>query len=227
MIPKTIHHIWVGNSPLPKKSSKFIADAKALLPNYNFMFWNETNLSLKSPFVLRCYEQEAWAFVSDYLRFQILFEHGGVYLDTDMELIKALDPLLNCEGFSGLNRQRDAIYCGIIGSVPRHPLIGGILKAYDDLPEGALPTSPKIFTQTHKKIEDKSFDIYPSEAFYPCNEGERVTPKALVSAYTLHHWDESWRSWVPLRRFLRRIGVVGLYHCVMSRKGELKTNVFL
>lgn len=225
MIPKLVHHIWVGGAPLPEKSRGFIAGVHSLHPNYEFRLWDETNVSLSPPFVRRCYEKKLWAFVSDYLRFQILFEHGGIYLDTDMEVLKSLDPLLDCYGFSGINRQRDAIYCGIIGVVPGHSLIGEILKAYDSLSEDVLPTSPQMFTQVYKETGDFSFRVYPSQAFYPFEEGEAPTYELLAAAYTIHHWDESWRSFVPLRRFLRRLGLTRLYHGATRKKGSIRTNV--
>lgn len=225
MIPKLIHHIWVGGSPLSEKSQSLIAGARLLHPDYDFRFWDETNVSISPLFVRRCYEKKLWAFVSDYLRFQLLFEYGGIYLDTDMEVLKSLDPLLECDGFSGLNRQRDAIYCGIIGAVPRNPLIGKILKAYDNLPVDVLPTSPQMFTRAFKEREDSSFRIYPYQTFYPIEEGEVATPEALSSAYTNHHWDESWRSFVSLRRFLRRVGLMRLYHGVTRKEGGISPNV--
>ncbi|MBW7567708.1 hypothetical protein KIF53_14965 [Chromobacterium subtsugae] len=227
MIPKIIHHIWLGDNDLPAQFKKFIDDARELLPDYEFKLWNESNIDLESPFVKRNYAAKNWAFVSDYVRFKILSEEGGIYLDTDMEVLKNFDELLDCSGFAGLNRQESAIYCGIIGCMKGLPLMTAVLKKYDQLPDGVNPTSPDILTQAYIEIQESSFLIYPAQAFYPTEEGEKITKQSLIESYTIHHWGESWRSYVHLRRVLRRIGLMGIYHKFTRKKGILKSNLHI
>jgi len=212
LIPAIFHHIWVGDKPLPEKARRFIEGAKKLHPGFEFRLWTEETLSLDGNFVRAAYQKKAWAFVSDYWRFRILSEHGGIYLDTDMEVLKPFAPLLNGAGFAGLNRQADAIYCGVIGSAPGHPLMGNVIKAYDHLMDGEMPTSPQMLTRVYKLTKPENFIIYPYSYFYPIEEGEKPVSRHLHNAYAIHHWDESWRKWVPLRRFLRRTGIMPLYH---------------
>jgi mannosyltransferase OCH1-like enzyme len=222
MIPKIIHHIWVGGNPLPTKFQILIDEARALHPDFEFKFWNDANVSITSPFIKRCYEKRKWAFASDYLRFELLFNHGGIYLDTDMQVLKPLNVFLNCGGFSGLNRNKDSIYCGIIGSVPKHPLIGEIVAAYNNIEDGAEPTSPQIFTNIYKLSKYANFKIYPHTLFYPIDEGQSAVSTDLVNAYTNHLWEESWRRYVIFRRLLRRLGIMNIYHKAFKKSDQLK-----
>ncbi|MDE3059517.1 MAG: hypothetical protein KGJ06_00715 [Pseudomonadota bacterium] len=220
MIPKLFHYIWVGDRPLPDKARRFIEDAKRLHPDFEFRLWTEKELSLDSAFVQTAYRDKAWAFVSDYCRFKILHEQGGIYLDTDMELLKSFAPLLDNKGFAGLNRQQDAIYCGVIGAIPGHKLMQAVVAAYDALGR-ERPTSPQMLTQVFKAVQPADFTIYPHPYFYPVEEGKKLSPQLLAQAYAIHHWDESWRRFVPLRRFLRRIGVIPLYHWTKRKKANI------
>lgn len=211
MIPRLVHYIWVGGHALPEKNRHLLAASERFLPGYTIKLWTEADLDLSAPFVQRAYAEKRWAFVSDYLRFVILRDQGGIYLDTDMELLRPIDDLLDAPAFSGFNRAGDMVYCGMIGAVPGHPLFTQLVKDYDALPPGQWPTSPQMMTATwHKMPQD--IVIHPFSAFYPVDEGKRPDPTLLAQAYATHHWDESWRSFVPLRRILRRLGIIPLYH---------------
>ena len=111
MIPKIIHYCWFGNKKIPKDFQKYIEGWKKLSPDYEIKEWNEQNFPFqKSLYCRQAYKAQKWAFVTDYARFRILYEYGGIYLDTDVELIKPLDSLLEeCEkagiqGFMGIER---------------------------------------------------------------------------------------------------------------------------
>lgn len=103
MIPKVIHYCWFGGKPLDELSERCIASWKKFCPDYKLVRWDETNYDVtKNEYMRRAYEEKKWAFVSDYARLDIIYEHGGVYLDTDVELIKPLDELLNRRAFMGI-----------------------------------------------------------------------------------------------------------------------------
>ena len=207
---------------MPPECLRFIEENRRINPSYEVKIWTERNLRLDAPFVQRAYENKMWAFVSDYLRFQILYEEGGIYLDTDMQVLKPLDPLLDDAGFSGLNRNNDCIYCGIMGAQRKLPLMKAIVEEYDALSEQDFPTSPRMYTRVFKRTQPQGVRIYPASYFYPVDEGEIPSEPALKEAYATHHWAESWRSFVPLRRILRRIGVIALLHRFKRPEESLK-----
>lgn len=100
MIPKKIHYCWFGRNPLPKKAQKCIASWKKYCPDYEIIEWNEDNFDLDSnTYVRYCYQNKKWAFLSDLVRLMVVEEFGGIYFDTDVELIAPIDHLLRHEAF--------------------------------------------------------------------------------------------------------------------------------
>ena len=214
-IPKKIHYIWVG-SPIPDNIMNQIEKNSQFFPEYTTKIWTEENMPPLNSFAQKAYEDKKWAFVSDYLRFYILYQEGGIYLDTDMDVLKPLDDLLDKTFYSGWNRRGKEVYAGIIGTVKKHTYIQDILKAYEKIEIGTYPTSPEIMTQCYKQYKEHLL-VLDSRYFYPLLDGERASEKLLKYAYTNHLWHESWRNYVPLRRFLRRVGVMKIYHRLLFR----------
>lgn len=100
MIPKTVHYCWFGKNPLPQKALKCIDSWKKYCPDYKIVQWSEDNFDLNcNPYVRYCYENKKWAYLSDYVRLFVVYEHGGVYFDTDVELIRPIDALLAHKAF--------------------------------------------------------------------------------------------------------------------------------
>ena len=139
MIPHIIHYCWFGNKKIPKDFRKYIEGWKKLCPDYEIKEWNEKNFSFqKSLYCRQAYKAQKWAFVTDYARFRILYEYGGIYLDTDVELIKPLNSLLEeCEktgiqGFMGIERPETGdVAPGLIcAAEPKNPLIKELLMGY-------------------------------------------------------------------------------------------------
>ncbi len=103
MIPKVIHYCWFGGNPLDELSERCIASWKKFCPDYEIVRWDETNYDVtKNEYMHQAYQEKKWGFVPDYARLDIIHEHGGIYLDTDVELIKPLDELLNYRAFVGI-----------------------------------------------------------------------------------------------------------------------------
>jgi len=212
MIPKIIHYIWIGGE-IPKNIEAQIKKNSKFFKGYEVKIWTEENMPKLNEFAKRAYEEKQWAFVSDYLRFVILREYGGIYLDTDMDVLKPLDDLLNQPFFSGWDRTVKYVYAGIVGVEAKHIYISTIVEKYNEIAIGLYPTSPEIMTVCYNEYEEKeSLNILDSKYFYPLLDGERITQKALEVAYTNHLWHESWRKYVWLRRLLRRIGFMQIYH---------------
>ena len=103
MIPKIIHYCWFGHNPLPESALKCIASWKKYLPDYEIKEWNEDNFDVNIiPYTQQAYEAKKYAFVSDYARYWILYNYGGVYFDTDVEVIKTMDDIIEKGAFMGI-----------------------------------------------------------------------------------------------------------------------------
>ena len=111
---KYIHYCWFGGKPLPKLAKKCIESWKRYLPDYEIMLWNEDNSNLdECVFIKEAYKNKKWAFVADYIRTKAMYEYGGIYFDTDMEIIKPINELLDSEyGFLGVEDSH-MIACGV------------------------------------------------------------------------------------------------------------------
>ena len=106
MISKKIHYCWFGGNPLPELALKCIESWRRFLPDYEIIEWNESNFDVYCcEYVQEAYEAKRWAFVSDYARFKILYENGGLYFDTDVEIIKPMDDLISKGGFMGCEEE--------------------------------------------------------------------------------------------------------------------------
>lgn len=123
MIEKKIHYVWFGGDK-PEKVLKCIKSWKNILPEYEIIEWNEKNFDIEkemqeNKFFRECYKRKLWAFVSDYVRVKVLYEYGGIYLDTDMEIIKDITPLLNTKLFLGYENDYTMSF-GIVGTVAKN-----------------------------------------------------------------------------------------------------------
>ena len=133
MIPKIIHYVWMGRGEKPKKIQKCIKTWKKHLKDYEFIEWNEDNFDIKSnPYVAKAYEEKKWAFVSDYIRMWAIDKFGGIYLDTDVYIIRDLEPLLKNRAFVGFENKRYP-FTAVFGAEKGHPLIKKILQYYKNL----------------------------------------------------------------------------------------------
>ena len=140
MIPKVIHYCWFGGNPLPKLARDCIESWKKYCPGYEIREWNESNFDLECcQYVKEAASVGKWAFVSDYARFKILYVHGGVYFDTDVELIKTIDDILAKGAFMGIEKpfnischQKYLVASGLgFATEKSMPVIGEILKLYE------------------------------------------------------------------------------------------------
>ena len=102
MIPKVIHYCWFGGNPLPITARDCIESWRLSCPDYEIIEWNESNFDVNAiPYTAGAYKDKKWAYVTDYARLKIVYEHGGIYLDTDVEVLKSLDPFLEHKAFFG------------------------------------------------------------------------------------------------------------------------------
>ena len=137
MIPKKIHYCWLGGKPLPEKAQRCIASWKKYCPDYELILWDESNFDLKqNDYVRYCYENGKWAFLSDYARLAVVAEHGGIYLDTDVELLCSPDKLLEADAFYSFENSSCINTGQGFGAIPHHVTVEAMLQQYNAI---ALP----------------------------------------------------------------------------------------
>ncbi len=223
MIPKIIHYCWFGGNPLPELAQKCIASWKKFLPNYEIKEWNESNYDVrKIPYTAQAYDAKKYAFVSDYARFDILYQYGGVYFDTDVEVIKPMDDILANGAFMGLESAGN-IASGLgIAAGSEETIFKEILKSYEGEKfvnkDGTLNLKTVVvrvsdifrkhgFTNEVTIQRCAGITIYPMEYFCPKSIKTGLI-KLTDNSYTIHHYDGSWCS-VPLKRLIRRKEWIG------------------
>ena len=209
-IPKVIHYCWFGENPLDTKSQKCIETWKKHMPDYEIKLWNEQNFDVNiNKYVKEAYNEKKYAFVSDYARLYIIYHNGGIYLDTDIEIIKSFSDLLGYGRFLGLEPS-GYVNTGIgFAAEKNNPIIGKLMHDYDDLKflndDGSIDNLPcpirnskLLQTISSFKIEDTlqkvgNLIIYPSEYFCPMDyENGKI---ALTdNTYSIHLFSASWYS---------------------------------
>lgn len=217
MIPKILHYCWFGGKELPPLAKKCLASWKTYCPDYEIRVWNETtfDLSTAPAYVREAYEAKKWAFVTDYVRLYAMTTYGGIYMDTDVEVVAPLDPFLSHRAFSGFERE-DAIPTGIMACEKGFPLFGEFLRYYDSaafrLPDGSLNLTTNVETMTticlaHGLVlngryqEIDGFALYEPEVFCPVD----VTTKKLrrTDKTVAIHWFSG--SWIPRHQRIRSV----------------------
>lgn len=211
MIPRKIHYCWFGRNPLPEDAKKCIKSWKKYLPNYEIIEWNEDNFDVNSiPYTRQAYEAKKYAFVSDYARFKILYVHGGIYFDTDVELIKSPDDIIARGPFMGIEKSLATsqgegmigVNAGLgLGAEAGMPIFKSILDFYNGRQFiGETGTVVTIVTQIfmlHGLRNENDMQlvegvrIYPDEYFCPMDSTTgllTITP----STVSIHHYSCSW-----------------------------------
>ncbi len=209
MIPKIIHYIWLGDKPKPTLTNICILSWREKLPDYQIIEWNESNLDLdkitmENRFFAECRKRRMWAFMADYLRLKILYENGGIYLDTDMFVLKKLDPFLDNDAFVGKDDPQ-TISCGIMGFSKGSHILISMIEFYDEqIWHIDMYVNTNIFTYVFKKSETlQNIQIYEQEYFYPLPYGEVFDMNCLTeNSFTIHWWALSWRNDVKPYVFL-------------------------
>ena len=213
MIPKIIHYCWFGGNPLPKSAQDCIRSWKKYCPDYEIIEWNEQNFDINSNlYTKQAYENKKWAFVTDVVRLYALYHHGGIYMDTDVEVIKPLDRFLEHHAFSGFEDLTN-IPTGIMAAKKGHPLFKKLVEYYDSRPflvdgQPDLTTNvttitnlllPEGFVPNNTYQEVAGFSLYPYDYFCP---RDIHTMKLVVTenTYTIHHFAGSWLPKEDLER---------------------------
>ena len=205
-IPKIIHYCWFGNAPIPKHFQNNIDTWKRCCPDYEIKQWNESNYDIsKNKYMLQAYERKKWGFVPDYARLDIINTHGGIYLDTDVELLKTFDVLLQFGMFCGFESKERVNMGQGFGAKKNHWLIKKMLEEYERIDfldsDGNASTVPSPVYQTRvlKRLgitidgtlqQGENFIVFSPEYFSPVNEfGYGVPTK---NTFSVHRYAGSW-----------------------------------
>ena len=205
MIPKTIHYCWFGRGEKPKLAQKCIASWKKFCPDYEFVEWNEDNFDVnRNGYTRMCYEQKKFAFLTDYVRLVVVAEHGGIYFDTDVELLRPLDQLLTHPSFFGFE-DAEHVNTGVgFGAEPGNPAVQAMLAEYDELLQGdkGIIGCPILNTNALQKLglclNGKKQDlgiavVYPADYFNPYDDPTGKLNKTK-NTFSIHWYSKSWMS---------------------------------
>ncbi len=211
MIPKKIHYCWFGRAAKPRLAEKCIKSWKKYCPHYEIIEWNEDNFDVNlNPYTKMCYTQKKYAFLSDYIRLLIVYRYGGIYLDTDVEIIKPFDDLLDRGAFLGFENDQ-YVNTGVgFGAEAGHILVKKMLEEYNPYLSGDNGTAGCPILNTSALLREglkqdgtlqqiNGAVIYPKEYFNPL---ESTTGKLLKTENTYSiHWYSM--SWLPLGQRLK------------------------
>lgn len=206
MIPRIIHYCWFGGKPLPSDVLKCVETWKKYCPDYEIKRWDESNFNVNShPFMKAAYEAKAWAFVSDYARLKIIFDNGGIYLDTDVELVKKPDFLLENSCYIGIQQNELLCNTGLgFGAEKSSPVVCKMMESYDEISfvdkEKATFACPWLndkairtfgVVSNDKITYLKDVTVYPPSFFDPISTGNT---KVLLcdDTVSIHHYAATW-----------------------------------
>ncbi len=225
MIPKVIHYCWFGGNPLPKLARKCIASWRKFLPDFEIKLWNEENFDVNIvPYVAEAYKARKFAFVSDYARFWILYNYGGYYFDTDVEIIASFDEIIDRGSFMGaenVSSDKNGLQVapGLgLACDKGHEVYKEILDYYNSihysLDMGNLETVVTHTTKVLRRLglrdvdeiqQVKGITIYPKAYFNPVNPMGRAI-ELQPETVSIHHYAASWMPWyVHVKRRIRMV----------------------
>ncbi len=228
-IPKVIHYCWFGKNPLPPLAEKCILSWKKFLPDYEIKEWNEDNFDVRIiPYTSDAYDAKKYAFVSDYARFWILFHYGGIYFDTDVEVIRPMEdiiksgPFMGCERPADLSGNTEAIFLGVapglgLGAYPNMEFYRKFLDYYRtiDFNEERAQNKTVVHYATHLLVNEglvntneiqqvAGISIYPNDYFCPINSTTnrmKITPNTR----SIHHYAGSWTDKTNWTKDIKKI----------------------
>ncbi|WP_037372378.1 glycosyltransferase family 32 protein [Anaerovorax odorimutans] len=208
LIPKTINYCWFGGNPMPELIQNCIKSWDIYLPEYKKVLWNENSFDVEShQFTREAYKCKKYAFVSDYVRLYALYNYGGLYMDTDVEVLKNLDEFLKYPAFSGFENP-SFIPTGIMGSISKHPWVKRFLDYYKDRGfynnDGSMDLKANVRFMT--QISENEFGLRRNNEFQILKNDVYIFPndyfcpkiwktKEIVlteNTHTIHYFTGTW-----------------------------------
>jgi len=232
-IPKKIHYCWFGRGKLPEESQRYIDSWKKYCPDYEIKEWNEDNFDINcNKYVKEAYEAKRFAFVTDYVRLYALYNEGGIYMDTDVEVLKPLDEFLKHHAFSSFENN-DSIPTGLMASERNGEWVKALLDEYEDLAfikeDGTVDLTTnvvRITNLTEKKyglMRKSSYQdlgvvtLYPHEYFCP-KDWQTGNIYVTKNTYAIHHFNGSWHTKKEKKRIEKRKKYIEKYGEEKGRK---------
>ncbi len=229
-IPKIIHYCWMGDKELPVLVQKCIDSWKEKLPDYEIKCWNTENFDVNiCQYTKEAFQERKYAFVSDYVRLYVLYNEGGIYLDTDVEVIKKFDDLLDNSAFTSFENNHTVATC-IFGSVKGNPLFKQFLDYYTGrsfiLPNSKYDLTPNSLPITRickkeglvlngKQQKMKDIVIYPKEYFCPYDTATEQMD-ITKNTYAIHYFYGTWIPESKKQIVIKRKQIVKKYGSVMG-----------
>lgn len=210
-IPKIIHYCWFGKKEIPKQNRIWMESWNKYCPDYKIIEWNESNYDInKNPYMSEAYQAKKWSFVSDYTRLDIIYQYGGIYLDTDVEIIRNLDELLYQDAFAGVDSSQN-ISLGLgFGAVSQHHIVRELLEFYENLHFDvnnliAAPTLTKPLFERYNYVNNGDIQKIAGMTVYPekvLSGKDDITGRILPTenTYAIHHYDGSWNDESKIKR---------------------------
>ncbi len=226
MIPHIIHYFWLGGLPKPESVEKCIASWRKYCPDFEIREWNESNYDVnKHPYMESAYKEKRWAFVPDYGRLDVMYQYGGIYLDTDVEVLKDLSPLCEYKAFKGFENSKFVNDGQGFGCEPGMPIFKEMMACYDgeepyEMIDGkkSYIESPRLCTKVllrygliqngaRQVVED--IQIFPREYFCPL-DFDTGRMNITGNTYSVHHFTASWHGkngqiYIKVRQLLCRV----------------------
>lgn len=212
MIPQTIHYCWFGRGERGALLERCMATWQKVMPDYRLKEWNETNSPLDNSYAQAAYQQKEWSRLSNYIRLHALHQEGGIYLDTDVEVVRPFTPLLHHKCFLGFQQEAeetDWINNAVMGAETGQPFLLRCMemtfKKFEE--EGVFYRSPAVNTAVLKEMGLRAYGLqeidgvtlYPADYFYPYPWWGKFSPECITeNTYCVHHWAGSWMK--PERR---------------------------
>jgi len=235
MIPKKIHYCWFGNNELSHEAKRCIDSWKRILPEYEIILWNEKSFDItQNNYVKQAYEKKKFAFVTDYVRLYALYHYGGIYMDSDVEILKPIDSFLNHRAFLGYERD-GLLQTGFIAAERGHVWVSALLAAYNEkdfiLPNGELDTTAntalvtKVTTELYGLIPSNEYQILEDDIhIYPVNyfcAKDWRTGELMVNeqTFSIHHFAASWIPEKEKKRIRRRVLIKKCIIRVLGKRG--------
>ena len=216
MIPKIIHACWFGTLPIPEEHKKYIEGWRKVMPNYEIRVWTYDDFSKELTGSYKFFEEsvqrKAWAFTSDFFRVYILKKYGGIYVDTDVEILKPFDEFLNAHLFMSYIFD-DSIGTAVIGVEPNSPIMNDWLKILQDDYEKTGEFTVSNFWVTKYfldkvagfKLDGKRQSLPGGIELYPKDYFERLQlKKNSGGGYCVHHCEGAWRKKTKLKAFVKK-----------------------
>src|SRR5262245_52745041 len=208
MIPRTIHYCWFGSESQSQLIRKCLASWRTFMPDCAIKLWDETNSPLGGDYARAAYAQEEWSRLTNFVRFHALYTEGGIYLDTDVEMLRSLDPLLTDHCFLGFQQKEDLVdwvNTAVLAGEAGHPFLKACLDRFTDAfrETGQFLRSPGVATAVLREMGLKTYGrqviggvtLYPTEYFYPYSWLEKYSPERISpDTYCVHHWAASWKK---------------------------------